>query len=108
MVMKLKKVKRPVYWFARANCGDRMAPPAIADRQNQEAALLLDSCTVADTWLNKSRAQSPGLSNSRYGSAKVGLWHHCRTFLQLRQIYGIRYSTTLMRHAHPLHSWQRD
>ena len=31
IVMKLKKVNRPVYWFARFNCGDNMAPPAIAD-----------------------------------------------------------------------------
>ena len=29
MVMKVKKVKRPVYKFALALCGERMAPPAI-------------------------------------------------------------------------------
>ena len=31
IVMKLKKVNRPVYWAARLCCGDNMAPPAIAD-----------------------------------------------------------------------------
>ncbi len=31
MVMKLKNVNRPVYWFARLCCGDKIAPPAIAD-----------------------------------------------------------------------------
>ena len=29
MVRKVKKVKRPVYKFALALCGERMAPPAI-------------------------------------------------------------------------------